>query len=132
MKHQNYEFLIAVANGDDLSEWEYCHCVGDGWHPAKDSAVVAANPKFRFRRKPKTITINGIEVPEPLRVDPGYKEVYWIASVSYNCAQTSVWRSDDVDKKWLASGLIHSTKEAAEQHRRALILASGGDPDYKN
>lgn len=132
MKHQNYEFLIAVANGDDLSEWEYQFDGNKEWKPAIRRGGVAANILFRFRRNPKTITINGIEVPEPMRVDPKYKEVYWVASVSYNCAQSCVWRSDDVDKKWLASGLIHSTKEAAEQHRRALILASGGDPDYKN
>ena len=132
MKHQNYEFLIAVANGDDLGEWEYSLEHLNRWISAKYSEHAAGDNRFKFRRKQKTITINGIEVPEPLRVAPKDGEAYWVAGASYNCAQQREWDSDPIDKRLLAYGVIHSTKEAAEQHRRALILACGGDPDYKD
>ena len=33
-----------------------------------------------------------------------------------------------IDGRWLAAGLCHTTKEAAELHRKALILVSGGTP----
>ena len=71
------------------------------------------------RRKPKTITINGIEVPEPHRGEiPNHTPYYMPYLAEYiSCP----WHNDLFDKKRMAAGLIHLTKEAAIKHAEALI-----------
>lgn len=80
-------------------------------------------PDQEYRRKPRTILINGFEVPEPVRepLEPG--QVYWIADTSVYDSPLlkTVWYGDCFDRKWLAAGLIHTTREAAQQHIYALL-----------
>lgn len=131
MKHQNYEFLIAVANGEDLSEWEFKLDTQKNWSSAANHGEVASIKAYKFRRKQKTITINGIEVPEPMRVAPQCGTFYWFISPVFGVSEAA-WVNDTNDRKFLSIGICHKTREAAEQHRRALILASGGNPYYKD
>ena len=67
------EALIALANGDEV-EWTH-FSVGE-WH--KVPQKTAKLPYFldddlgwKFRLKPRTITINGIEVPAPFEPKDG-------------------------------------------------------------
>jgi hypothetical protein len=74
--------------------------------------------------KPKTININGFEVPEPCRkaleVEATY---YYFNPYTYydNYIDDCVWENDKIDSKMLSAGLLHLTKEAAEIHAKALI-----------
>ena len=54
--------LIALANGKEV-EFFY----RDVWDSVGEMIVIDhfTNDKFKFRLKPRTITINGIEVPKP-------------------------------------------------------------------
>lgn len=54
--------LIALANGEDV-EFFY----RDVWDSIGEMIVIDhfMSDKFKFRLKPRTITINGIEVPAP-------------------------------------------------------------------
>lgn len=82
-----------------------------GWH--KDD---------EYRRKPRTITINGREVPEPMREAPERGSVYYVVEVATGkMTRSDTWRGDDYDKRWLSRGLCHSTKEAAIAHAEALL-----------
>ena len=73
----------------------------------------------KYRRKPKTILINGHEVPEPCRTPLGDGEVYWTVSLAYG--KTSLhWDNDGVDYSYLKNGFVHLTSEAAEKHFNAL------------
>lgn len=38
------------------------------------------------------------------------------------------WCGDDQDHKFLTNGFIHLTREAAEQHNRALLAVAKGEP----
>ena len=55
------EALIALANGEDV-EFYHNNC----WSWVGEMIVIKhfVDDVFRFRLKPRTITINGIEVPE--------------------------------------------------------------------
>ena len=59
------EALIALANGEEV---EYTNSCTPSWHNLSLSGISIneiLDPKFnKFRLKPRTITINGIEVPE--------------------------------------------------------------------
>lgn len=75
-----------------------------------------------YRRKPRTININGYEVPEPERVAPSKNTRYYFPSFInkfgvFDCS----WKGDGTDIKVLQKGLLHLTSEAAELHAKALL-----------
>ena len=56
----------------------------DGWFDLHDDLKLSIfnNSLFKFRLKPRTITINGIEVPAPF--EPKEDEVIWVLSDMHN------------------------------------------------
>lgn len=78
---------------------------------------------LEWRRKPRFILINGIEVPEPMREAPEVGAVYHIVSFSYKEGNVinEVWEDDDFSRYWLSLGLCHLTRESAEIHAQALL-----------
>jgi hypothetical protein len=77
---------------------------------------------------PKTITIGGMEVPEPLRTAPPLGVRYFLPlpegeTLSY----PRIWENTVLCKRSLKLGLVHLTKEAAITHAKALIKVSGGE-----
>ena len=71
------EALIALANGDEV-EWTH-FSVGE-WHKvpqktAKLQYFLDDDLGWKFRLKPRTILINGIEVPAPF--EPKEEDQYW-------------------------------------------------------
>ena len=73
----------------------------------------------KYRRKAKTILINGHEVPKPHRTPLEYGEVYWTISI-VGGSTSSLWQGDVIDFGCLENGFIHLTREAAEKHFNAL------------
>ncbi|WP_180069417.1 hypothetical protein [Acinetobacter sp. YH12112] len=66
------EALIALANGEDVQ----ASVNGFDWKDAVEFGLVYfLNGDAYFRLKPRTITINGIEVPAPF--EPEEDELYW-------------------------------------------------------
>ena len=67
------EALIALANGGEV---ELNSLTNGGWVDAQQWAVeYFITDHYEFRLKPRTITINGIEVPAPF--EPKVSEEYW-------------------------------------------------------
>lgn len=98
----------------------------NGWRDWKDTRCLNidhASPCHLtvWRIKPKTIRIGDYDVPEPLR-EMKQGQVYWVASpVDDICYDGIKNYGDAVDEAWLARGLCHSTREAAELHAKALL-----------
>ena len=105
------------ANECEEPWWRWQYKVGDRWCDCTDP--VRFSPSFEYRRKPKTIRIGEFDVPEPVREPLKVGEKYWLAGTAG--VGSSTWRSNSQDKEWLAAGLIHSTKEAAQQHIDAVL-----------
>jgi hypothetical protein len=75
-----------------------------------------------YRRKAKTITINGIKVPEPMREAPEVGQLYHVVNLlNIERSDSFVWEGFDCEQAWLDSGLCHSTKDAAYDHASALL-----------
>ena len=90
---------------------------------SKDYVSLHKHPNWytdvKYRRKPKTILINGHKVPEPHRTPLNVGEIYWM--LSFVGGVTSLrWENDNSDNIYLENGFIHLTKEAAEKHFNAL------------
>jgi hypothetical protein len=78
--------------------------------------------RYEYRRKPRVIVINGIEVPEPLREKPEVGAEYYTVSLDDETGYSKKrCHNDRLDDLWLKSGLIHITSEAAKLHAKALL-----------
>ena len=113
----------AAANGEEI---EYLSHTGK-WRDRGDGMAETFKPRLKYRIKPRTITVNGFEVPEPMREAPEIGSRYWIATTTgQTLAGDAVWNADIADLLWLSRGICHYTKEAAIAHAKAML---GIDPN---
>lgn len=83
---------------------------------------------YSFRRKPeppKTITVNGFEVPAPITEPPAESTLVWFAAPTIPDFAAKVRYLLEWDIHKFERGLLHTTKEAAVAHAKAML---GIDP----
>ena len=108
------EALIALANGEKV-QWMNGDCFQDV--TAQWQLCEFLHPSFKFRLKPRTITINGIEVPAPFEPKIG-EYVYFISSdevkgyaettlvdteMNWGFVQFGAWRTEEEIKQVVAA-----------------------------
>jgi hypothetical protein len=134
MEHKHAAILMrAIADGVPLSEFELRSIVG-GWVDLADADGTARVDWFyepehwEVRRKPKTININGHEVPNPLAYLENGAE-YFTFCIIDGCAQADHHfnRDTDIGENHCRMGIAHATKEAAEAHAKALLSFTAKD-----
>lgn len=118
--------LMALYAQDALETdkpWERWQFRNDKSHPWTNCiSYVAFCEASQYRRKQKTILINGIEVPEPFRgiLESGKK--YWCPNLIYEDGADWFYFVQSEDYQNLFNnGLIHLTKENALIHAKALL-----------
>jgi hypothetical protein len=80
------------------------------------------NINMEYRRKPEVITINGIEVPVPMRIAPPVGTPFFYVEIfSEDIFIRSRWGGRDWDRRLLSRGLCHLTEAAAIKHAEALL-----------
>lgn len=112
------ELLPIVQAGANGEEIEYSRSEGV-WYNFKNAEpdLLSFEVGEDYRIKPKTITVNGIEVPAPLTTLKGLDTFYLAAPSSQNfCVEHGT--GYDI---WLDRGLCHKTKEAAIAHAKAML-----------
>jgi len=111
---------VAKTNDKPWEEFEYGSYDGS-WR--KMSRHPCWSEGDKYRHKPRTININGFEVPEPMRVAPAYGEIYFSIAIrsTTKMAVQYIWRGDSTDLNDLRLGFVHKTHEAAELHTKALL-----------
>ena len=117
--HPQAEILRAVADGEEIEA--FC---GEEWYGVMPKTVLRYiyDGNIPLRIKPKTININGIEVPEPMREEPEFNTEYWVADpVAAGGAVDFIWQNMAADERWLSLGICHLTQEAAAIHANALL-----------
>lgn len=93
---------------------------GNGWRPCQSSPRWVRS--CRYRRKPRTITINGHEVPEPMREPPEEGTKYFVPCVYHQCGfRQTVWTGGCTRHRHLLKGIVHLTWQAAQAHADALL-----------
>lgn len=79
-----------------------------------------------FEPIPKTIKVNGFDVPAPMSEAPEIGDEYFTPQTGYAvfyCANK--WICDGYDHRFLSRGLVHATESAAIAHAKAML---GIDP----
>ena len=86
------EALKALADGEEV---EFCN--RDVWDSVGEMIVIAhfTNDRFKFRLKPRTITLNGFEVPTPFKPEIG-EQYYYLWDCQEGYSSTSYKDSDPV------------------------------------
>ena len=128
------EALIALANGEDVEYWcENDPSIQKRWTPIKAlneyklSYFLENKPRFEFRLKPRTTTLNGIEVPAPF--EPKEGEIYWCFSTQTVLGYGhNVYESERVDRRFINMGAWR-TEEEIKQVVAALRQVFGGSHD---
>lgn len=127
MKHKHAENMMLYAQDALTTDrpWERWELRLNGdvtWvilrkHPEWDSW-------HEYRRKPRTININGHEVPEPVRSPLIRGTTYHVPNlVNYGgkLSEDLLWDDDMLDHFSLNSGIVHLSEEAAIKHAEALL-----------
>lgn len=89
--------------------------------------ILTGNPAWdddtKYRRKPRTIRIGEIDIPEPVREPLQNGEKYFVPAIDcgYDNIDSFEWDGDSTDKRLLKQGMVHITEEAAREHAKALI-----------
>ena len=114
--------LDAKTNEKPWELWEYKDHVDGNWQDFNKLNPPNWFDDIEYRRKPKTISINGFDVPTAEREAPQMNSEYFTVSIGVEDRfNRHIWCNDSYDRHWLKCGLIHLTKEAAIQHAKALL-----------
>ena len=132
MKHPWEHIIIAFA-ADTSVGIERKHPDSPVWKPADIEDVLnirGETGKHEFRLKPamRSITLQDgtvLEWPEPMRVAPADGQFHW--QTHSGEVRRSNWCGSTYQAELLKTGFCHATEEAAQQHRKALVLANGGE-----
>lgn len=112
----------AAIDAQCWKNWEWRHHGLGRW--VSLSGPPSWSASLQYRRKIKTITIGGIEVPAPL-TSVGELKIVYIVSIAnqklYFGAYVENLTSYDIER-----GYAHATEENAIAHAKALIAISGG------
>lgn len=115
----------AAANGMDVQ----CQNLrgGVGWYTKSYPDLSGV---YEYRIKPHTITVNGFEVPEPIREKPSEGDEYFLSvPLDYDMFSAVDWYNDEEHNRWLSRGLCHATKEAAIAHAKAMLGIDPNQPE---
>ena len=118
------EALIALANGEEVEYMDTSNTFKSlGWGNAFGLETnLFFSDRFKFRLKPRTILINGIEVPAPFEPKDGDK--YWFID-SDGTVGDSDWVSDQIDiDRSLIFG-VYRTEDEIKQVVAALRKVFG-------
>jgi hypothetical protein len=109
----------AIAGGD--VEFEYATMESELWQLAssKSCALTAAAAGYKIRLKPRTMNINGHDVPWPMTTALSSGESYYLPCIIENTTK-HLWHNDNLDRQWLRAGIMHLTEPSAELHAKAL------------
>lgn len=125
MKHPHAELMAqyaqdAMETDKPWERWEYDN--DREWVRCRSHPSWQVEQKYR--RKPRTININGFEVPEPERTAPPIGTLYFSPGIrgENNPHRASFdWDGDQFDLTMLRNGWVHLTVDAADIHHNALI-----------
>lgn len=131
--HNDFPALYAaLAQGHSIQTRHFTEDESDwtdqwNWTPGAMAAFLNKGDGWVFRVMPRTIQINGIEVPEPLRHVDGMAPITQFWSPTMHRPDVKALRvgfSDTGFDLFLKRGLLHATEEAAIKHAEALLVCS--------
>ena len=115
----------AAETDKPWQRWEVKTPTSNSW------TIIVGHPQWLkvcdYRRKPRTIKVNGFNVPEPLKEVKDGTTVWLVCCHHEEFADWyAYWQNDPWKHRALKRGLLHATKENAVAHAKAML---GIDPN---
>lgn len=111
----------AMETDKPWERWQFKHQSEVNWR-SDAGANFSWLVNYDYRRKPRTILINGIEVPEPVREVLASNQKFFYPCLDHeDLVQVDRWFCYEEDQHKLEQGLIHLTEENARKHAFALL-----------
>jgi hypothetical protein len=129
MEHKHAAILRAIADGKAVqARLSGCKT----WTTADPVELATCNPLaqpfYEWRIKPKTININGHEVPAPLAyLENGAEYFTFSIFEGVPTSEHHCNRYQELGENHCRMGIAHATQEAAEAHARALLSFTAKD-----
>lgn len=122
------DVCVAALNGKQIEEKPRDAGEEKEWWPWPSNT--GFNTKCKYRAAQPTINVNGFDVPKPMETKPSNGKTYFIASTSAaSFYMIMVWEDDGFDNMYMQRRVVHSSKEAAIKHAKALL---GIDPNEED
>ena len=124
--HPYAQILRWIADGERIQERrkEWCDC--DNGTLLYMIANVEADVPENYRLAPRTIFVNGVEVPAPEKVAPKLRYGYFVPNPNGedDLLEDHVWSNSEYDIEMLKRGLVYLNKEDAIARAKAMLLTS--------
>lgn len=120
MKHVHADLMMKYAEiaQRDPKPWTYFQVSDDSVKWFNCVQEVQFLSKNNYRLKPRTINVNGFEVPEPIR-QMSVGNIYYIVKTPF--VEGITCNSEPYETQLISSGVVHLTRENAEKHLEALL-----------
>ena len=105
------EALIALANGDEVEYYKH------EWMDVNRLSVrdlTSSDNMYKFRLKPRTITINGIEVPAPFEPKE-YEDCYMLTDLYEHGYTRTSWKYSKSVPAWRSESEIRQVVVALRE-----------------
>lgn len=114
------DVCVAALNGKQIEEKPRDAGEEKEWWPWPSNT--GFNTKCKYRAAQPTINVNGFDVQKPMDAQQLKGQTYFIASTSAaELYMIMYWDDDDYDRLYLHRRVIHSSKEAAIAHAKAML-----------
>lgn len=126
--HPQADLLRAIADGRQMQgRLPEDGCDWFDIYPDQAIGAIASDYSMKVRIKPDTVTINGIECPAPMRVEPEQGSCYYAPTPTREVKFTPLgWSNDAFDRRLFADGLCFATADDAAAAARAMIAPLKG------
>lgn len=122
-EHKYAKVLRWIADGEQVQIYGNHGLWVDRYPEQVLCAICDGTHPDRFRIKPRTILVNGVEVPAPETEAPKISSSYFLADPSYShftaCYQ---WGAEKSDFMALERGLVYLNKEDAIARAKAMLI----------
>lgn len=120
------EALIAHLQGEKVE----CRGAEARWlplFPQFDNVSCGRIPEvggiWEFRLKPRTILVNGVEVPAPEKEAPPVDTEYFVPHcLDRDAYEAFYWAQDELDARLLDRGLVYLDQESAIARAKAMLI----------
>ena len=89
----------------------------------KDFVSINFDDCYTFRLAPRTILVNGVEVPAGEKEAPADDAEYFVPQfLDIGAYEALYWKQDELDARLLERGLVYLDKESAIARAKAMLI----------
>lgn len=125
---QGKKVQARLPDSDTSGDWDDFVDKNGSWNYNDDWKLCLLNGDFdgyawEFRIAPRTILVNGVEVPAGEKEAPSKGATYYVPDqAEESLAYGFSWGDDDMDCRFLERGLVYLDKESAIARAKAMLI----------